>query len=151
MLEKLYTQFLQDPLSVEPTWRFFFEGVEFGHYSKALAPVKATGDLRIYHLIDAYRRFGHLQSQINPIATRQPTLVHELSLSTLNFEEKELSQLFPTGGILPEENAPLSKIIAALQETYCGTKAIEYMGFHSLEMERWLQSQIEPSHFLPHF
>lgn len=38
-----------------------------------------------------------------------------------------------------------------LQETYCGTKGIEYMGFHSPELEKWLQNQIEPTRFKPNF
>jgi len=151
MIEKLYAQFLHDPLSVEATWRFFFEGLEFGQYQKgALAP-KEGGAFRIYQLIDAYRRFGHLQARINPIARYPSEEAHELTLSSLNFEEKELQQLFPTYGLLSEETAPLSQIITVLKEIYCGTKAIEYIGFHSPEMEKWLQSQIEPSRFFPNF
>src|SRR5262245_59392527 len=29
-LEKLYEQYLKDPESVDPSWRYFFEGVAFG-------------------------------------------------------------------------------------------------------------------------
>src|SRR5262249_39814569 len=56
-----------------------------------------------------------------------------------------------TCGILKEPTAPLSKIIDTLQEIYCGTKGVEYMGFHSPELEIWLQNQIEPSRFQPNF
>lgn len=148
MLEKLHAQFLQDPLSVEPSWRYFFEGVAFGEYSKAPKEGK-SGDERIYHLIDAYRKFGHLQAHINPIATHPVTPI--LTLSSLNFEENELEKLFPTCGTLPEPNAALFKIIEMLEQTYCGSKGVEYMGLHSPELESWLQSQIEPSHFQPAF
>jgi 2-oxoglutarate dehydrogenase E1 component len=151
MIEKLYEQFLQDPMSVELSWRYFFEGVEFGQHQPGKVAPQAVGDLRIYHLIDAYRRFGHLQAHVNPIATHPPDNAHPLTLTSLNFEEKQLDSLFPTCGLLPEPTAPLSKIIATLQEIYCGTKGIEYMGFHSPEMERWLQSQIEPNRFTPQF
>lgn len=151
MLEKLYEQFLQDPGKVEPSWRYFFEGVEFAEYRKGLKVQPQVGDLRIYHLIDAYRKFGHFQAHINPIATRPTERAHELLLSSLNFDQKELGSSFPTCGLLKEATAPLSQIIATLEQIYCGTKGIEYMGFHSPEMERWLQSQIEPNRFFPNF
>ena len=94
MIEKLHAQFLQDPMSVDPSWRYFFEGVEFGQYQKAKEiPSAGVGDLRVYHLIDAYRKFGHLQAHLNPIATQPPQPAHELTLSSLNFEERELDSL----------------------------------------------------------
>ncbi|HEY4831433.1 MAG TPA: thiamine pyrophosphate-dependent enzyme, partial [Waddliaceae bacterium] len=152
MLDKLYAQFLEDPCSVEPSWRYFFEGVEFGCYQKGKeTPQEGVGDLRIFHLIDAYRKFGHLQASVNPIAIHPPQVVHPLSLSLFNFKEEELETHFPTDGLLDEPTASLSKIITTLQEIYCGTKGIEYMGLHSPEMERWLQSQIEPIRFNPSF
>ena len=148
MLEKLHAQFLQDPLSVEPSWRYFFEGVAFGESPKASKAEKSE-DERIYHLIDAYRKLGHLQAHINPIATDPITPI--LTLSSLNFKEAELEKLFPTCGLFPETHAALSKIIEMLEETYCGSKGVEYMGLHSLELEEWLQNHIEPSHFQPNF
>lgn len=150
MVEKLYAQFLQDPSSLDASWRYFFEGVEFGEFlSKKPAP-KGVGDVRIYQLIEAYRRFGHLQARINPIALTQEE-PKELKLSTWNFKENELEKPFPTAGVLPEATAPLSKIVAVLQEIYCGTKTIEYMGFNSAEMEKWIQQKIEPSRFAANF
>ncbi|MCH9626088.1 MAG: 2-oxoglutarate dehydrogenase E1 component [Chlamydiales bacterium] len=151
MIEKLHANFLQDPMSVEPSWRYFFDGVEFAEYhkSKIQPPIEQAGDLRIFNLIEAYRKFGHLQARFNPIALQEPEVAHELQLSSLNFDPKELEQSFPTGGVLEESIAPLSKIIDRLQKIYCGTIGIEYMGCHSPEMEKWLQVQIEPTLFRP--
>ncbi len=149
-IENLYKQFLEDPKKIDPSWKYFFEGYEFGHFFK-MPPAEQGGDLRIYHLIDSYRRFGHLQARINPLDLQPRKVAHELALSSLNFKEEDLKKIFPTSGLLPEAEAPLSKIIETLQEIYCGTKGIQYMGFHSPEMERWVQSQIEPSRFAPRF
>jgi 2-oxoglutarate dehydrogenase E1 component len=153
MLEKLYQAFLQDPSSVDLSWRHFFEGVEFASYQKIvqLPTERPSDDLRIYHLIDAYRKFGHLEAEVNPIATHPSESVRELSLETLNFQESDLSARFPTCGLLSESFAPLSQIISTLKETYCSTVGIEYMGMHSPELEKWVQSQIEPARFKPSF
>lgn len=150
MVEKLYAQFEKDPTSVEESWRYFFEGLEFGEYQKLKEIPEGLPDVRIYQLIDAYRKFGHLQAKINPVR-EEPPFSHELSLSSLNFEEHELKQQFPTYGLLEEKSASLSQIIEVLQEIYCGTKGIEYMGRHTPEMERWIQNQIEPTRFRPQF
>ena len=73
-IESLYAQYLKNPSHVDPSWRFFFEGVEFGEYStKGEEPQKLARDLRVVNLIDAYRRFGRLRAQINPISTQQIT------------------------------------------------------------------------------
>ena len=151
MLEKLHAQFLEDPESVEPSWRHFFEGVEFGQYLTAQQQPVGGIDVRIARLIDAYRTFGHLQAHVNPIATEPPKQAHELTLSALDFEEKDLKVEFPTCGLLEKPAATLAEIIGVLQEIYCGTKGIEYMGFHSPELQRWVQSQIEPTRFRPTF
>ncbi len=149
LIEKIHAQFLKDPESVEPSWRYFFEGMEFGRYSQV--PAAVADDLRIFNLIDAYRRFGHLQAKTNPISLNPSPAAPELSLAALNFEEKELEKNFPTCGLLQEPEAPLSQIIAVLQAIYCGTKAIEYMDFHSRALQKWIQERIEPSRFSPNF
>ncbi|MFZ0565814.1 MAG: 2-oxoglutarate dehydrogenase E1 component [Chlamydiales bacterium] len=149
LIEKQYTQFLKDPNSIEPSWRYFFEGMEFGEYRAP--PVEVASDLRIYNLIDTYRRMGHLQAKFNPLSENAPSPARELSLQILGFEEKELEKPFPTCGLLQEKTAPLRQIIAVLEEIYCGSIGIEYMGCHSLDLEKWVQDRIEPTRFRPNF
>ena len=145
-LEALYQRYRSDPASVEPSWRHFFEGMEFG---AAGIPTVSTGgqespDLRVYLLIDAYRKFGHLMASCNPITTKTPQVPAELNLLKLGFKESELETFFPTCGFLKEPQAPLKTIIAALQKTYCGKIGVEYMGLGSPELEAWVQAKIEP-------
>jgi len=150
LLEELHAQYLEDPKSVDPSWRTFFEGMEFGEFREHKAVLaEASRDIRVYQLIDAYRTFGHLLARVNPVATADPAPVHELSLKTLGFEQSELEALFPSVGLLKEEEAPLREIISVLELIYCRTIGVEYMDFQSPELERWLQEQIEPTHFRP--
>ncbi len=146
-LEALYQSYLNDPNSVDPSWRLFFEGMQFASSAVPQAAPSATKespDLRIYLLIDAYRKFGHLIASYNPIATELPKEPLELNLSKMGFKESELNALFPTCGFLREAQAPLKNIVDALKKTYCGKIGVEYMGLGSPELEAWVQSRIEP-------
>ncbi len=145
-IEELYQKYLNDPTSVESSWKYFFEGV---HFASSILPklpsAKAESpDLRIYLLIDAYRCFGHRMAAFNPLATTVAKEPIELSLERLGFKPEELNASFPTCGFLNQPLAPLSEIIDALKKTYCGTIGIEYMGLGFPEMETWVQEKIEP-------
>jgi 2-oxoglutarate dehydrogenase E1 component len=146
-LEQLYESYCKDPHDVDPSWRHFFEGMAFAQ-SAMPSPVlqrKESADLRIYLLIDAYRKYGHLMARFNPIATSPPKQPQELSIEKLGFKKEELGASFPTVGFLKESHAPLQQLIDAIQKTYCGTIGVEYMGLGNSELEKWVQEQIEPS------
>lgn len=152
LVEEMHQKFLSDPDTLEPSWRYFFEGMEFGTFRKLQqAPSEAISDLRIYNLINAYRTYGHLQAKWNPIALEAPKTTHELQLSSLGFTESELKAEFPTCGLLDKAAAPLSEIISTLEEIYCGKSGIEYMGRHAPELEHLIQKEIEPTRFRPNF
>ncbi|MCP5469935.1 MAG: 2-oxoglutarate dehydrogenase E1 component [Chlamydiales bacterium] len=143
-IEQIYAQYLVDPTNVESSWRYFFEGMEFSQ-----SDVRPQGgDFRIFQLVEAYRKFGHLKARVNPIAQSSPE-PHELSLQALGFKEEDLKKPFSTFGLLPEKEAPLVNIITALEDIYCGTVSVEYMGCHYPEMERWIQKRIEKTRFRP--
>ncbi len=129
IVEDIYLKFQANPTAVDPSWREFFERydddvdrtvVSFGLRS---GDQSVAGDLRISDLISAYRTYGHLLADVNPIATRAIQEPHELKLSTIGFREDELSQHFPTRGLLPSETAPLSEIIDTLRQIYCRQQA----------------------------
>jgi 2-oxoglutarate dehydrogenase E1 component len=145
-LEEQYQRYRTNPDSLEPSWRHFFEGWEL---AKSLAPASgSSSDIKIYHLIEAYRTYGHLKAMINPLVA-SPSEVRELSLTNLGFQQSDLSQNFPTCGFLPKTEAPLSEIIVALEKVYCGPIGIEYMGLRKPELENWLQKIIEPNFSMP--
>jgi 2-oxoglutarate dehydrogenase E1 component len=145
-VEEQFQRYRTDPSSLEPSWRHFFEGWEM---AGDLVPTgEASSDLKIYHLIEAYRTYGHLKAQINPLAA-PPTDVSELSLANLGFQVSDLDKSFPTCGFLPQPEAPLSEIIGALEKTYCGAIGVEYMGLRKPELEVWLQQIIEPNFTFP--
>lgn len=94
---QLYDQYLVNPDSVEPSWRSFFQGFDFGmttyndenpvqtiveyvtspntDYSQVSE--KLQKEFNVLKLIDGYRTRGHLFTKTNPVRDRRqssPTL-----------------------------------------------------------------------------
>lgn len=152
LFEQMYERYLKDKSSLSKHWQNFFDTFEkTGQIAKQKTTLntKAEQKARILRLIDAYRFYGHLDASFNPLDTQEKKIPRELSLERLLFDKNELSQLFPTCGFLEKEYAPLQEIWGALKATYCHKIGIEYMGLHSLELEKWIQDQIERTHFKP--
>ncbi|MBI3900645.1 MAG: 2-oxoglutarate dehydrogenase subunit E1, partial [Chlamydiia bacterium] len=147
MVERLYAQFQRDPLSVDETWRYFFEGVAFDRYRKPSVKI----DQRIFQLIDAYREKGYLQAHINPVALHERRGVEKIHFTQFGFSESDLGSLFSTSGLPLGEEATLQQIVDFLQETYCSSRGVEYVGVRPQEMEAWLQKHLEVERFSPKF
>src|SRR3954463_9999758 len=84
-IEGLYKDFVQNPESVDPEYRKFFEGFDFafssginGHDGSANGgsavitdTAQLTKEFAVYNLIQAYRKKGHLVAKTNPIRERK--------------------------------------------------------------------------------
>lgn len=150
LVEEIYQKHAANPNSVDSSWHFAFTGQEPKTAQSVILSTElsaASAASRISHLIEAYRTYGHLQAQVNPIQIEPIEETSYLKLETLGFKSEELTQQFPTCGFLPKEMAPLQEIIEALKKTYCGKIGVEYMGVENPELEKWLQQQIEPNQF----
>lgn len=152
LLEDAYSIYLKDPEGVSPPLRKAFSSLKDQPQSRATVSAEEATEiaaLRIDRLIQAYRAYGHLCANINPIAIVPIEEPQQLNLEFLGFSSQELTHLFPTRGLLAQEYAPLTDIIAALKETYCRTIGVEYLDRQGPDFERWLEKKIEPSHFQP--
>lgn len=143
-LEELYEAYSEDPAQVTEPWRHFFEGLALGEQIGSSSHGVESPDLRVYLLIEAYRKYGHLMAQFNPISTTLPQEPDALNPLKLGFKQEELTTLFPTCGFLEQSEVPLKDLLEALKKTYSGTIGIEYVGLQNIALEKWLQEQIEP-------
>lgn len=146
LIEDLYNRYLIDRESVDPSWRHFFEGIDFGAYlyKRGVEPTAESSNLRIYELIQAYRRYGHLASQFNPLETGEKK-AEELDLEKLGFFPSEMDQIFPSLGFCGKKEASLREIVTALKAIYCQRIGFEYMDLGNPEMEKWLEGRLEPN------
>jgi len=139
-IEKLYQDYQKDPASVPNDWQSFFKGVDFADLE---LKGQKGGKERIYLLIDAYRRFGHLFTAINPLNSSKFDLPEQLKLENLFFETSDLAQTFPPCGFFASD-VMLSQMVEKLSDIYCSRIGFEYMHIENLELVRWIQEQIEP-------
>lgn len=148
LVDDLYKKFTENPNSVDSSWFFAFSDSQppisqLPTITPQQQQLPASADLRVYNLIEAYRTYGHEAAHINPIAIKPIKEPPTLQLESFGLSSKDLSQLFPTYGLLPEAKAPLSRIIDRLKRIYCSNIGVEYMYLENPELERWIQEQME--------
>lgn len=143
VIEELYARYQADPESVDLSWRHFFEGIDFASFLQKPTLSAGSDLLRIHDLIQAYRRYGHLKAQFNPLSVEERPVPAELELEKLGFSESEKSQLFPALGLCGKKEATLQEIIEALEAIYCQKIGFECMDLGRPELELWIQTQIE--------
>ncbi|MGI8785176.1 MAG: 2-oxoglutarate dehydrogenase E1 component [Acidobacteriota bacterium] len=145
-VEELYERYLQDSESVDPSWRHFFQGMEFGRSDSA--PGQPAHDRRIFNLTRAYREWGHLAAQLDPLGDNLAE--HQrLRVTEFGFSEGDLEKSFPTPRLMGPPRAKLREIQQWLHEIYCGRIGIEYMDFQNPDAQSWFQERIEPNRNRP--
>ncbi len=141
-LESLYHQFKNSPESVGMEWKRFFEGVEFAN-SKDGGFGLSEKELDVYHLISAYRNYGHYEADLDPL-TNTPVPSDQLSLNKFNLTEKDLDQTFQIGSLIGKPNASLRDIIKHLRSVYCGKLTVQCAEAFP-EVRNWFIKEFEQS------
>lgn len=149
-IEELYQNYLNDPASVEEGWRKFFEGFEFSRKNYDQADTVSSSEFKVINLIEDYRKRGHLFTKTNPVRTRRQ-YSPSLDYQHYGLENKDLEQVFQAGNKLGIGPAKLKDIIAFLEQTYCGSVAVEYVYIRNTEQVSWLKDKMESSRNTPHF
>jgi 2-oxoglutarate dehydrogenase E1 component len=156
-IDELFARFMQDPDSVDPSWRYFFEGMELGtelapSISGGQAAPQSSGaptndlssEAKVAELITAYRELGRLIADINPLSP--PASSHPLlELSRFQLTNDDLKKTFTAGKLIGLGPSTLSEIIARLRATYCGSIGVEFTHIGNLEERKWLSEIMENS------
>ena len=155
-IDTLYEQYLQNPDSVEESWRLFFKGFDYGSYANGNGAETGNGtaeappvsseaqldELRAFAMIIAYRNRGHLKSTTNPIKKRKDRKPY-LDLSNFKLTEAHLDRVFRAGEEIGLKNATLRQIIARLETIYCGNIGFEFHHIQDRTKRYWLRDRIE--------
>ncbi len=146
-----YRAFLQNPESLTPEWRQFFEGFEFAriNYSEA-ENISYPSEFKVLNLITAYRSRGHLFTQTNPVRTRRQYFPN-LDIHTFGLSESDLTKVFQAGKELGLGAATLNDILAHLKQTYCQSVGVEYMYIRTPAITEWLMKKMESVRNTPTF
>ena len=151
-IAELYDTYLQFPDSIEPSWRSFFQGFDFGIENGSLellgieeegqgVPENVLKEFRVVKLIDGYRTRGHLFTKTNPVRERRkyrPTL----ALENFGLTISDLDSYFEAGSILGLGKRPLREIVDHLEAIFCDAIGLEYMYIRNPEEINWIQNWI---------
>ena len=127
-LDALYAQYLNNPESVDRSWRLFFAGFDLAttHYGgEGVSPVKLK-EFKVLDLIHGYRTRGHLFTATNPVRERR-TYSPTLELENFGLGKEDLETIFEAGTQVGIGPAKLRDIIEHLEATYCSSISVEYM------------------------
>ena len=152
---QLYDQYLINPDSVEPSWRAFFQGFDFGvengaEYADEKVPQSVLKEFRVVKLIDGYRGSGHLFTRTNPVRERRkykPTL----AIENFGLTHQDLDTVFSAGEIIGIGPAKLADIIVHLERIYCESIGLEYMFIRHPQRVNWIQEWINKNGNHPSF
>ena len=104
--------------------------------------VSLSKEARIQQLISAYRTFGHLMADIDPLEYQQRTHA-DLDVVTHGLTLWDLDRDFATGGFGGRNSAKLRNILGTLRDSYCRSIGVEYMYIETREERHWIQNQVE--------
>ena len=157
----LYDTYLIDPDAVEPSWRAFFQGYDFGSENYGITgeivegastqiPEHVHKEFQVIKLIDGYRSRGHLFTKTNPVRERrkyEPTL----EIENFGLAQKDLDTVFNAGEVLGLGTQTLRNIIKHLEAIYCDSIGIEYMFIRNPEEIQWWQNKLNENDNHPNY
>ena len=167
---EMYDKYLSHPDSVEPSWRAFFQGFDFGMESaldevgidthsgtvvmsngqQVEIPENLLKEFQVVRLIDGYRSRGHLFTETNPVRERRkytPTL----DIENFGLSEADMDTVFNAGEIIGIGSNTLREIIGNLKRIYCDAIGVEYMYIRSPERVGWIQEWLNKNDNHPDF
>ena len=137
-VEDLYGVYKKNPGKLDESWRAFFAGVDFNQGGLS------AKELDVYHLIQAYRDYGHFEAGINPLGENGSR--KDLCLDQFNLTEGDLDRKFSVGALVGMEGASLGDIIAHLRACYCGTLSVQVSEGVD-KVRQWFYNDIEKNPF----
>ncbi len=154
VIDQLYQSYLQNPESIDVSWKKFFEGFDFslakygennGYTKPSTGPVSADvleKEIQVRSYIYEFRRRAHLKSDTNPVRQRKDRKPR-LELKDFGLSDADLDTKFFAGKVVGLEGATLRQIIDKLKKIYTGTIGFEFMYLRDPERLQWFQSKVE--------
>lgn len=163
-IEMLYENFLKDPSSVNEAWRHYFQSLSQGATALDVSHATSTEEFRelskqthitaqsiivstakqaaVNLLIEAYRRFGHLNARINPLGDDR-LVDPRLKLHHYRLTDADFKKSFSANGFLDKPYVTLKEIYSRLREIYCGSIGAQFDTISDERERNWLQDYVE--------
>ncbi len=152
-VDQMYQSYKTDPNTVDSTWQKFFEGYDFSSQRYGTNGNTAAGEdslsikeTQVRNLIFAYRSFGHLKSDTNPVRARRNHHVN-LDHKSVGLTDADLDLEFDVGAEISMGRTSLRKIIERLKIVYLGRIGFEYNFIRNDEIRQWFFQKCEKEYF----
>jgi 2-oxoglutarate dehydrogenase E1 component len=165
----LYEQYTQNPDSVEPSWRSFFQGFDFGQAnygseeigqqvanvasgngSNGQVSEKTQKEFNVLRLIEGYRTRGHLFTKTNPVRDRR-TYSPTLALENFGLSSSDLNTVFDAAKMVNMQPSTLADIVKHLERVYCQSIGVEYMYIREPQVIDWIKNKLDINDNQPNF
>ena len=140
-IESEFNNYLNDPNSIEPEWKHFFQGIEFAKNFDSDSSNISSKEIDVYNLIRYYQDYGHLKAQLDPLNLAKPQ-GKNFDLDNFNLTESDLKQSFQVGSIIGLPNSTLAEMLTRLEKLYCNTMAIQVSGCEPA-VRGWFHNELE--------
>ncbi|MFT5607498.1 MAG: 2-oxoglutarate dehydrogenase E1 component [Parvicella sp.] len=152
-LDQLFLQYQQNPSSVDPHWQSVFAdlpNIESSEQDLDIAPGSADWvksafhkQAQVTHLIDNYRRIGHLVANIDPLDAMKRANPSELALETYGLSDQDMDSVFDSGNLAEGGRKTLRDIIGHAEKIYCDSIGFEYRYISEITQRDWMRQNIE--------
>ena len=177
----LYEQYIENPDSVEPSWRSFFQGFDFaasdygsGATEEAAAPQQQTASApqasapqaavsdysgipqKLQKEFQVLNLIEGYRTRGHLFTKTNPVRERRLfspTLDLVNFglSDADLDTVFDAGKEVGLPSSSLRQIIEHLQKVYCGHIGIEYMYIRDPKVRKWIQNKLSVNNNEPKF
>ena len=171
-VEEAYERFLEDPNSVDDSWRNYFRGLN-GAGDVPHGPVRARFEALaqqpktvvapatsmdaaaaekqagVLRLINYYRVRGHQAAKLDPLGLAPTPALQDLDPGFHGLGPQDMDAVFNTGSLAYADRLPLREIIKLMKAVYTDTIGAEYMYITETAQKRWIQQRLEGHAYQP--
>ncbi len=149
-IEELEQQYHKNPDGIDPSWRYFFDGLSVqqslaasqGQAGASISRSDLEFEIKVMQLIQGYREMGYLVADINPLDRGVKT--HRLlKLENFGLTDADLSRTCQIGHVLGLGAVALSDIIKNLKSYYCAAATVEYEHIDDPQTREWIRRHAE--------
>jgi 2-oxoglutarate dehydrogenase E1 component len=117
--------------------------------AKSISGENPLLSVQVANLILAYKRFGHLDANLDPLGLTPKKNVAELTLEFHGIKESDLEKQVDLGGLIGFFQAKIADVVVRLNAIYKNTIGSQFTYLNDSQIKDWLAKEIENAVLTP--